>query len=61
MPSSAFLKLPNCDIIKKYKKLNPKKIQYNYHGQHMECDETPVLYTIWKMWYKYELQVYICA
>ena len=29
------------------------KIQYNYRGQRMECDEMPVLYTIWKMWYKY--------
>ena len=52
MPSSAFLKkLLNCDIIIKYKKFNPKNIQYNYHGQRMEPDETPVLYTIWKTWY----------
>ena len=45
----------------KYKKFNPKNIQYNYRGQRMEPDETPVLYTIWKTWYKYELQEYICA
>ena len=53
--SLLFLKLPNCDI-RNTKNWTPKKIEYNYHTEHIEHDEKYLKHFKMKLlevkWYK---------